>query len=54
MRLSTASRVGRSPRALPATAVVIGILVLHQLPSIVEWLGVGLVVLGVALHRQGT
>ncbi len=37
---------------LPATATVIGILVLAQVPSWVEVLGVGLVIAGVALHRQ--
>jgi inner membrane transporter RhtA len=51
--------LGRLPRAtyalmvslLPATATVIGIVVLTQLPSAVEILGVGLVIAGVALHR---
>lgn len=37
---------------LPATATVIGIVVLTQIPSLIEVLGVGLVVLGVALHRE--
>jgi inner membrane transporter RhtA len=36
---------------LPATATVIGIIVLAQIPSLAEALGVALVVLGVALHR---
>jgi inner membrane transporter RhtA len=36
---------------LPATATVVGIVVLTQLPSAVEIAGVGLVVAGVALHR---
>jgi inner membrane transporter RhtA len=36
---------------LPATATVIGILVLAQVPSAVEVGGVGLVIAGVALHR---
>jgi inner membrane transporter RhtA len=51
--------LGRLPRAsyalmvslLPATATVVGIVVLTQLPSAVEVLGVALVVAGVALHR---
>src|SRR3954464_14781420 len=51
--------LARLPRAtyalmvslLPATATVVGIVVLTQLPSAVEILGVGLVVTGVALHR---
>ncbi len=38
---------------LPATATVIGIVVLAQLPSAVEVAGVALVVLGVAVHREG-
>jgi inner membrane transporter RhtA len=37
---------------LPATATVIGILVLSQIPSRTELLGVGLVVAAVALHRD--
>jgi inner membrane transporter RhtA len=37
---------------LPATATVIGILVLAQVPSPVEAAGVALVVAGVALHRS--
>ena len=36
---------------LPATATVIGVVVLAQVPSARELLGVGLVVAGVALHR---
>jgi inner membrane transporter RhtA len=37
---------------LPATATVIGIVVLAQLPSAVEVLGVALVIAGVAAHRD--
>lgn len=37
---------------LPATAVAIGVVVLAQMPSAVELLGVGLVIGGVALHRE--
>jgi inner membrane transporter RhtA len=37
---------------LPATATVIGIVVLGQVPSAVEVLGVALVVGGVAVHRE--
>lgn len=37
---------------LPATAVLVGAVVLHQFPSIVELSAVALVVLGVAVHRQ--
>jgi inner membrane transporter RhtA len=52
--------MARLPRAtyalfvalLPATATVIGVIVLHQLPSLVELCGIALVMLGVALHRE--
>jgi inner membrane transporter RhtA len=52
--------LARLPRAtyalmvslLPATAVVIGIVVLTQVPSPAEACGVALVVGGVALHRE--
>jgi len=37
---------------LPATAVVIGVVVLTQVPGLGETLGVALVVAGVALHRE--
>ena len=37
---------------LPATATVVGIVVLAQIPSTVEVAGVALVVAGVAAHRQ--
>jgi inner membrane transporter RhtA len=37
---------------LPATATVIGIVVLAQVPSPTEIVGVGLVIAGVALHRE--
>jgi inner membrane transporter RhtA len=51
--------MARLPRAtyalfvalLPATATVIGVLVLHQLPSVVDVCGIALVMFGVALHR---
>jgi inner membrane transporter RhtA len=51
--------MARLPRAtyalfvalLPATATVIGVIVLHQLPSRVDAVGIGLVMVGVALHR---
>lgn len=52
--------MARMPRAtyallvslLPATATVIGVLVLGQIPSRVEVVAVGLVVAGVAIHRE--
>jgi inner membrane transporter RhtA len=51
--------MARLPRAsyallvslLPATAALIGLVVLGQLPTAAEALGVGLVVLGVAAHE---
>lgn len=51
--------MARLPRAtfalllslLPATATLIGVVVLGQVPTLGELLGVGLVVLGVGLHR---
>ena len=53
--------MARLPRAtfalmlalLPATACVIGMLVLHQLPTAQDRAGLALVIAGVALHRQG-
>jgi inner membrane transporter RhtA len=51
--------MARLPRAtfalllsiLPATATAIGFLVLKQVPTIPEMIGIGLVIVGVALHR---
>jgi inner membrane transporter RhtA len=51
--------MARLPRAtfalllslLPATASLIGLLVLHQVPSAIEVAGIMLVIAGVALHR---
>ena len=37
---------------LPATATVIGVLVLRQLPTAVDLAGIALVMVGVALHRE--
>jgi inner membrane transporter RhtA len=39
---------------LPATATVIGVIVLAQIPSAVELLGVALVIAAVAVHREPT
>jgi inner membrane transporter RhtA len=36
---------------LPASATAIGLLVLHQVPSVADLLGIALVIGGVALHR---
>jgi inner membrane transporter RhtA len=38
---------------LPATATVVGIVVLAQIPSVPELVGVGLVAAAVAVHREG-
>jgi inner membrane transporter RhtA len=51
------ARLARSTFALmlallPATAVAIGVIVLRQVPSTVELIGVGLVILGVGIHRE--
>lgn len=51
--------MARLPRAtfalllalLPATATLIGVIVLGQIPTVVELIGIGLVVIGVAIHR---
>ena len=51
--------MARLPRAtfalmlalLPATATIIGIIVLRQIPSVTECTGIALVIAGVALHR---
>jgi inner membrane transporter RhtA len=37
---------------LPATATAIGVVVLHQLPTLLELAGIALVMLGVAVHRE--
>jgi inner membrane transporter RhtA len=37
---------------LPAVATIIGVIVLAQLPSAVEAIGVALVIVGVAVHRE--
>jgi inner membrane transporter RhtA len=37
---------------LPATATIVGIVVLSQIPSPVEVVGVALVVAGIAVHRE--
>jgi len=51
------ARLGRGAYALmvsllPATATVTGIVVLVQIPSLIEIAGVALVVIGVGLHRE--
>ncbi|HYM69481.1 MAG TPA: EamA family transporter [bacterium] len=52
--------MARLPRAtfalllslLPATATVVGMVVLHQIPMPIELAGVALVIVGVAVHRE--
>jgi inner membrane transporter RhtA len=52
--------MARLPRAtyalfvalLPATATVVGVIVLRQLPTAIDLAGIALVMAGVALHRQ--
>ena len=39
---------------LPATATVVGLLVLTQVPTVTDALGIALVIVGVALHREPT
>jgi inner membrane transporter RhtA len=53
------ARLSRSAFALllsllPATAAVVGAVVLHQIPNVMELVGIGLVILGVAIHREHT
>jgi inner membrane transporter RhtA len=53
------ARLSRSAYALlvsllPATATMIGIVVLVQIPSLIEITGVALVVVGVGLHREAS
>ena len=53
------SRLSRAAYALmvsllPATATVVGLLVLTQVPSPIDVLGIALVIVGVALHREPT
>jgi inner membrane transporter RhtA len=53
--------MARLPRAtfalmlalLPATAAIVGALVLRQIPSTIELLGIALVATGIAIHRPG-
>ena len=54
LAMARLSRAGYSLMVslLPATATVVGIVVLAQIPSPTEVLGVGLVVLAVAVHRE--
>ena len=51
------ARIKRSTYALlvsllPATATVVGVIVLAQIPTLVEIAGVGLVIAAVGVHRD--
>jgi inner membrane transporter RhtA len=54
--------MSRLPRAtfallltlLPATATIVGVVVLGQVPTRLEWTGIALVIAGVALHRRSS
>jgi inner membrane transporter RhtA len=39
---------------LPASATVIGLIVLHQVPRVTDVLGIGLVIAGIALHHEAS
>jgi len=52
MRRLTRASYALMVALLPATATVVGIVVLAQVPTAAEVVGVALVVSGVAVHRQ--
>jgi inner membrane transporter RhtA len=52
MRRLTRATYALMVSLLPATATVIGIIVLAQVPGVTEVLGVALVIAGVAIHRE--
>lgn len=52
MRRMSRATYGLLVSLLPATATVIGIVVLAQVPTVVEVVGVALVIVGVAVHRD--
>jgi inner membrane transporter RhtA len=54
MRRLTRAAYALMVSLLPATATVIGLLVLTQVPSATDALGIVLVIAGVALHREPT
>ncbi len=39
---------------LPATATVVGMLILRQIPTPLEFAGIGLVIAGIAIHRRAS
>jgi inner membrane transporter RhtA len=52
-RLSRAA-FARLLSLLPTTASAIGILILHQIPSAAELLGIEFLIAGVAIHREAS
>ncbi|WP_010203721.1 EamA family transporter [Salinibacterium sp. PAMC 21357] len=55
LRRMTHTAFGTLMSLEPAFGVLIGLIVLHQIPSFVQWIGIGLVVLaGAAAQRSGT
>ena len=54
MKQLTRSAYALMVSLLPATATVIGLVVLTQVPSLTDALGIALVIAGVALHREPT
>ena len=62
IRWSRLLALARRPRAtyalmlalLPAVAVVVGAVVLHQIPSVRELTGIALVIAGIAIHQADT
>ena len=55
LRRMTHTAFGTLMALEPAFGVIVGLIVLHQIPSFVQWIGIGLVVLaGAAAQRSGT
>ena len=53
-QLGAAGHVRADARLLPAVAVVVGAVVLHQIPSVRELAGIALVIAGIAVHQADT
>ncbi|MGV8912712.1 MAG: EamA family transporter [Rhodoglobus sp.] len=54
LRRMTHTAFGTLMALEPAFGVIVGLIVLHQIPSFVQWIGIGLVVLaGAAAQRSG-
>tara|TARA_R110002020_G_scaffold152794_6_gene331176 strand:+ start:115199 stop:115453 length:255 start_codon:yes stop_codon:yes gene_type:complete len=55
LRRMTHTAFGTLMALEPAFGVFVGLIVLHQIPSFVQWIGIGLVVLaGAGAQRSGT